>query len=344
MIAHALRRRLRIRIERLAYAIPFRISGYTFDEAEVVVVAIEEDGYEGRGESSGIYFLDETPETMAAEIETLRSELESGLSRKELQTAMPANGARNALDCALWELEARLTAKPAWTIAGINKPRPLLTTYTIGADEPTDMAAVAAEKYASTRALKLKLVGDADTDAERIRAVRRARPDVWIGVDANQGFTPKTLETLLPALLDADVKLVEQPFSRERISDLEGFPRPIPFALDESVLNLGDIHNLVGLTDMINIKLDKCGGLTEGLAMAAEARRLGLGVMVGNMGGSSLAMAPAFILGQLCDIVDLDGPLLLSEDRRPGATYHDGYVDCGDTVWGYPTAAGIPRS
>ena len=334
------RRTLEIRIETFTYRAPFRISGYAFHDAKVVVAVIGENGVEGRGESSGAYYLGETPETMAEAIEELRDKVELGLTRRELQAAMPANGARNAIDCALWELDARLAGKPAWALAGVGKPRPLLTTYTIGADDPSDMAA-GAKNYSDARALKLKLTGDTKLDAERVRAVRDARRDVWIGIDANQGFTPDTLKQLLPTLIEADVKLIEQPFARGQEADLDGFDRPIPFAADESALSLADVQGLIGRFDVLNIKLDKCGGLTEGLAMAADAQRLGLKVMVGNMGGSSLAMAPAFILGQSCHIVDLDGPLFLKSDRVPGATYEDGFVTCPDELWGAP-AVGAP--
>jgi len=327
------RRTLEVRIETFIYRAPFRISGYVFHEAKVVVAVIGEKGIEGRGESSGAFYLGETPEAMAAAIEELRDQIERGLTRRELKGVMPANGARNAIDCALWELDARLAGKPAWALAGIGKPRPLLTTYTIGADDPSDMAA-GAKNYSDARALKLKLTGDAELDAERVRAVWNARKDVWIGIDGNQGFTPDTLERLLPTLIEADVKLIEQPFARGQEADLDGFDRPIPFAADESALSLTDVAGLVGRFDVLNIKLDKCGGLTEGLAMAAEAQRLGLKVMVGNMGGSSLAMAPAFILGQSCDIVDLDGPVFLVTERTPSVRYEHGLIHCDDTLWG----------
>lgn len=248
---------------------------------------------------------------------------------------MAAGGARNAIDCALWELEAGLGGQPAWRMAGVDKPRALLTTFTLPADEPEAMAE-GAKQYAQARALKLKLTGDVQLDAARVRAVRSARSDTWIGVDGNQGFSRDRLEALLPALLEANVKLVEQPFPRGMEAELDGFARPIPFAADESVLTTGDVKGLVGRFDVINIKLDKCGGLTEGLLMAEEARGLGFQVMVGNMGGSSWAMAPAFILGQSCDIVDLDGPIFLQSDRTPGAVYDDGSVFCPDEVWGAP--------
>jgi L-alanine-DL-glutamate epimerase-like enolase superfamily enzyme len=167
-----------------------------------------------------------------------------------------------------------------------------------------------------------------------VNAVRAARPGVWIGVDANQGYRIGELEPLMAALVKANVSLVEQPLARGNEADLQGFSAPIPIAADESALSLKDLPALVGRFNMINIKLDKCGGLTEGLKMARAARELGLGVMVGNMVGTSLAMAPGFVLGQLCDVVDLDGPIFLKRDRAPSGTYADGKIWCGEEVWG----------
>jgi L-alanine-DL-glutamate epimerase-like enolase superfamily enzyme len=169
-----------------------------------------------------------------------------------------------------------------------------------------------------------------------VRAVRRARPDCWLGVDANQGYSAHSLASLMPDLVAAQVKLVEQPFARGRDAELDGFRCPIPVAADESVQGLSEIEPLVGRFDVVNIKLDKCGGLTEGLAMAAEARRHGLGVMVGNMVGSSLAMAPAWLLGQLCDINDLDGTLFVARDRTPAMVFERGKVSYPDGGWGSP--------
>jgi L-alanine-DL-glutamate epimerase-like enolase superfamily enzyme len=191
-----------------------------------------------------------------------------------------------------------------------------------------------ARRYASARALKLKLTGDMALDMERVRAVRAARPDAWIGVDANQGYTFEALKPLIAGLLDAHVSQLEQPLKRGCEAKLQGFISPIPLIADESAQTLEDVAGLVGRFNMVNIKLDKCGGLTEGLAMAREARRLGLGVMVGNMVGSSLAMAPAFVLGQLCDVVDLDGPTFLKHDPAPTVTYVDGMIWCDEQVWG----------
>jgi len=246
---------------------------------------------------------------------------------------LPAGGARNALDLALWDLESACTGTPAWQLAGLGPTRPLLTTFTVGADEPGVMAERAAA-YTHARALKLKLTGDPALDAARVRAVRLRLPQAWIGVDANQGYDAASLPALLPALVDAKVSLLEQPCARGREADLDAVARVLPVAADESILDLAELEALHHRFDVINIKLDKCGGLTEGLLMARRARALGKQVMVGNMAGSSLAMAPAFVLGQLCDVVDLDGPLFLAEDRVPSVRYQDGHVDCPPGIWG----------
>jgi L-Ala-D/L-Glu epimerase / N-acetyl-D-glutamate racemase len=169
--------------------------------------------------------------------------------------------------------------------------------------------------------------------------VRAVRPGVWLGVDANQGYTVSTVERLLPTLIDARVDLLEQPFARGRESDLDGFESPIPIAADESALELADIEGLVGRFSVVNIKLDKCGGLTEALLIAERARHLGLGVMIGCMPGSSWAIAPAYLVGQACSIVDLDAPTILTVDRSPGVTYMGGYLLCGEAVWGSAFAA-----
>ena len=315
---------------------PFTITGYTFTDMTVVVARVGERGTTGAGEAAGVYYLDDDANRMSAAIEHVRRDIELGADRESLRRLLPPGGARNALDCALWDLEAKRLGQPVWRIAGLERPRPLLTTFTVPANDPGTMAAKAIE-YAQAKQLKLKLTGELPLDAERVRAVRRARPDAWIGVDANQGFTAASLTALLPDLVAAKVELVEQAFARGREAELDGFRCPIPVAADESVQGLDEIEPLVGRFDMVNIKLDKCGGLTEGLAMAAEARRLGLGVMVGNMVGSSLAMAPAWILGQVCDLNDLDGTLFISRDRVPAMAFADGKVSYPDKGWGSPS-------
>ncbi|WP_428684946.1 dipeptide epimerase [Sphingopyxis sp.] len=321
------------RVESFPLASPFRISGHVFTEAPVIVVTLSDGTWSGRGEAAGVYYLGDDIAAMTAAVDAVRSDIEAGVTSAALQQRLPAGGARNAIDCALWELEARRSGTPVHELAGLPEPRPLRTTFTLGADDPDAMAA-GARRYEQARALKLKLTGDLDLDIARVDAVRAARPECWIGVDANQGFAIGELDRLIAALVAADVKLLEQPLARGREADLDGYRSPIPIAADESVLTLADIEGLAGRFDVVNIKLDKCGGLTEGLAMARRARDLGLGVMVGNMVSSSLAMAPAFVVGQLCDIVDLDGPIFLAADRTPSIEYRDGDAWCGEAIWG----------
>jgi L-alanine-DL-glutamate epimerase-like enolase superfamily enzyme len=325
--------RLNTAVEKLPLSAPFRISGFVFEEQEVVVVTLDDGLHSGRGEASGVYYLGDTAQSMVAAIEGVRGAIEAGVDRAALQVLLPPGGARNAVDCALWELDAKRWRMPVWKVAELPPAKPLVTTFTLGADDPAVMAA-GARKYAQARSLKLKLTGDLDLDIARVQAVRAARPEVWMGVDANQGYGIDALDSLVSALIPADISLLEQPLKRGREADLQGFSSRIPIAADESALSLGDLAGLVGRFDVVNIKLDKCGGLTEGLAMAHEARRLGLRVMVGNMVGTSLAMAPAFVLGQLCDVVDLDGPIFLAQDRTPSMTYVNGTAWSGDDVWG----------
>jgi len=325
--------RLGVALEKLRLSAPFRISGFTFEEVEVIVVTLDDGLHSGRGEAAGVYYLNDTAQSMQATIEGARGAIEAGIDRSALQELLPPGGARNAGDCALWELDASRLRSPVWKLAGLPPPRALVTTFTLGADDPAAMAA-GAQKFAQARALKLKLTGELELDIERVKAVRAARPGVWMGVDANQGYTIDALDALIGALVQADISLLEQPLKRGREADLKDFASAIPIAADESALSLVDVAGLVGRFNVVNIKLDKCGGLTEGLAMAHEARRLGLQVMVGNMVGTSLAMAPAFVLGQLCDVVDLDGPIFLAEDRTPSMTYTNGTAWSGDNVWG----------
>jgi L-alanine-DL-glutamate epimerase-like enolase superfamily enzyme len=326
------RLKLTVALEKWPLAHPFRIAGHVFDVVELLIVTLESEGYVGRGEAAGVFFKSEKPESMRAELERLRPRVESGVNRGQLASLLPAGGARNALDCALWDLEAQLTGQPVWQLAAMPAPHRLLTTFTCGADTPAAMA-VAARGYVAARAIKMKLMGDAD-DAERILRVRESRPDVWLGVDGNQSFSCAHLEHLLPIMREATVALIEQPFRVGREADLDGFGSPIPIAADESALSREDLEQLRGRFGVVNIKLDKCGGLTEGLAMAELAKQLGMRTMVGCMPGTSLAMAPAFLLGQRCELVDLDAPLFLREDRKDAVRYEDGYISCPSGVWG----------
>jgi L-Ala-D/L-Glu epimerase len=330
--------RLSLAVEKLRLSAPFRISGFVFEEQEAVVATLDDGSHRGRGEASGIYYLGDTAQSMVAAIEGVRAAIEAGIDRPALQDLLPPGGARNAVDCALWELDAQRRRMPVWEVADLPAAKPLVTTFTLGADDPAVMAA-GARKYAQARCLKLKLTGDLDLDIARVRAVRAARPEVWMGVDANQGYGIDALDALVDGLAPADISLLEQPLKRGREADLEGFKSRIPIAADESALKLGDLAGLVGRFNVVNIKLDKCGGLTEGLAMAREARRLGLDVMVGNMIGTSLAMAPSCLVGQLCQVVDLDGPVFLSTDRDPPVLYENGTISCPEALWGTPEPA-----
>ena len=330
---HARELTLDLRVERFPYHQPFRISGHVFTETALLVATLSDGTHAGRGEGAGVYYLGDDIDHMLAEATRVREDIEGGATREELQHLLPPGGARNALDCAFWDLEAKQAGRPVWDLAGLEPPRALRSTLTLGADSPEAMAkaALAIDPEAP---VKVKLTGDLDEDILRVAAIRAARPDAWIGVDANQGYDRRTLAGLLPMLVEHRVAQLEQPLQRGREADLDGLKRPLPFVADESALSLADTASLVGRFDVVNIKLDKCGGLTEGLAIARQAKTLGLDVMVGNMMGTSLSMAPSYLVGQLCDIVDLDGPTFLARDRSPGVEYQGGMIHCPGEVWG----------
>jgi L-alanine-DL-glutamate epimerase-like enolase superfamily enzyme len=325
---------LRAKVEQWPLTRSFRISGYTFEKIDVLFVELEKSGCVGRGEAAGVYYKGDSPVRMLEEVKRCASILEGGFTDETLRGMLCSDGARNAVDCALWDLRAKLTGRPVWELAGLDAPRPLLTTFGCGAESPEEMTKVA-RSYQGARAIKLKLTGE-DVDADRVRAVREGCPDVWLAVDANQGFTRPFLEKLMPVLTDARVSLIEQPFSVGQEDLLDGFHSPIPIAADESVQHPSDIQALATRFNVINIKLDKSGGLTDALAMARMARDLGLETMVGNMIGTSLAMAPAILVGQLCSVVDLDGPLFLKNDRAETVQYCEGMVRFPEGSWGDP--------
>jgi L-Ala-D/L-Glu epimerase len=329
--------KLSAHIEKRPLTQPFHITGYTFTEMEMLVVSLQDGELTGHGEGLGVYYRHDRPASMLQQIEALRETIEHGATREQLLQLLPAGGARNALDCALWDLQAKRQSQPVWQLTGMPAPQSLLTTFTLSAEEPEAMAE-SARQLPHARALKLKLTND-HRNAERVRAVRAARPSIWMMVDANQGFTRESLIADLPAFVEAGVAVVEQPFPIGSEAWLDGLNAPIPIAADESVQDHTDLQNLVGRVQVINIKLDKCGGLTEALTMARQARDLGFKLMVGNMGGTSWSMAPAFVLGSLCSVVDLDGPIYMLADRTPSVTYQDGHVWCPDSVWGGPATA-----
>ncbi len=323
-------------VERAAtrFAEPFRISGYLFEAMPSIVAQIGDGEEIGRGEAAGVYYHNEDQTRMIADVESVTSAIEAGATRAELQTLLPPCGARNALDCALWELDARVARRPVWSLAGLPPPRPLLTTFTLPADKPAQIAEKI-KRLGFAKAIKLKLEGNLDEDRERVAAVRSARPDVWLSVDANQGFTGKDLDGLARIAHDYSVGLIEQPVRRGDEAALDGWRPGISVAADESILHLGELDERANPFDVINIKLDKCGGLTEALAMAHAVRAMGKKVMIGNMGGSTLAMAPGFVVGQLCDIVDLDGPFALADDSHASEIYVDGDIFVPEAIWGW---------
>lgn len=326
---------LELRLEQFPYKRPFRISGHVFEATTVLLAELSDGRHRGRGEGAGVYYLGDDADHMLSQAEGARSRIENGATREELQDILPPGGARNAIDCAYWDLEARRSGRPVWQLASLPEPGPLKSTITLGADEPAAMA-VAATRLDPEAPVKLKLTGETELDAARLAAVREARPEAWIGVDANQGYDLPSLEEILPMMLRLDIALLEQPLARGHEAELDGFERPLPFAADESAVTLSDTEALPGRFDVVNIKLDKCGGLTEGLEIARRARALGLGVMVGNMMGTSLAMVPSYLLGQLCDVVDLDGPTFLQRDREPGVAYGNGHITAPPGIWGWP--------
>ena len=324
-----------LRVERAAMKLsaPFRISGYVFAAMPSIVVHVDDGGQTGRGEAAGVYYLGDDQDRMAAMVESVREPMEGGIGRGGLNALLPPCGARNALDCALWEVESLSSGVPVWALANVPEPRALISTFTLPADDP----AILAGKVGSldfAKAIKLKLDGDIDADAERIAVVRSARPDAWLGVDANQGYAAADFDRLEDILVEHSVSLLEQPLPRGQEHLLAGWRPPFPVAADESILDLAELSERADHFDVINIKLDKCGGLTEGLAMARAARAMGKKVMVGNMGGSTLAMAPAFVLAQLCDLVDLDGPAALANDPQAEMIYSDGQIFVPEALWG----------
>jgi L-Ala-D/L-Glu epimerase / N-acetyl-D-glutamate racemase len=319
-------------IERWRAIRPFRIAGTVWDSFDSVVVELSDNGRVGRGEALGVYYLQETVDSLSAQIEAIADQIEAGIDRAALQKLLPPGGARNAIDCALWDLEAKTTGRTIWDLTMI-APKTLETVFTIGLEPtPEEMAEKAA---AAIRHGLLKVKLDADRPLERLQAIRTARPDVRIVVDANQGWTFAELRTLAPALAKLGVQMLEQPLPRGEDAELEGYHSPVPLCADESCLHLGELEQAARRYQWINIKLDKTGGLTHGLELARAARARRLGVMVGCMAGSSLAMAPSFVVGCLADLVDIDGPLLQRSDRLPGLAYDGGHVSVfGPNVWG----------
>jgi L-alanine-DL-glutamate epimerase-like enolase superfamily enzyme len=324
---------LSVSIERWPLAGAFTISRGTKTEAVVVVAELCDGPHRGRGESVPYARYGETPDSIVAAIETMRPALRQGLNQRQLQGAMPAGAARNALDCAYWDLNAKATGRRAYELADLGAPGPRVTAYTISLASPSAMAE-AAEQAAVRPLLKIKL-GSPEGDAKRIAEVRRAASRSELIVDANEGWTTDNLQQNLAACADAGVTLIEQPLPERADAILAHIKRPIPVCADESLHDRAGLEGLLGKYDAINVKLDKAGGLTEALALVAEAEQRGFSIMVGCMVATSLAMAPAMLVAQRARVVDLDGPLLLARDRPDGLRYDGSLAYPSDAaLWG----------
>jgi L-alanine-DL-glutamate epimerase-like enolase superfamily enzyme len=331
-VAETLVQTLSLSVENWPIRGTFAISRGAKTEAIVVTAEIGDGKARGRGECVPYARYGESVEAVAATLDGLGGAIAAGLDRTALQAALPPGAARNALDCAFWDLEAKAAGQPVHALIGLPAPQPLVTALTLSLDAPDRMAA-AARAAAGRKLLKVKLGADGDT--ERIAAVRREAPQATLIVDANEGWTGANLAANLAACAEAGVALIEQPLPAGADDALARIARTVPICADESAHDRASLAALAGHYDAVNIKLDKAGGLTEALAMAAEARRLDLRIMAGCMVATSLAMAPALLIGQQADFVDLDGPLLLARDRPGGLHYQGSTVDPpSPALWG----------
>ena len=311
---------------------PFRIAGKEWTSSRCLVVELSRNGVIGRGEAQGVFYLNESAESIFKQAHAIAGEVRKGISREGLQDLMPAGGARNAIDCAMWDLECKESGKTIWQLTGI-KPKPVTTVFTIGLESTPEAMATKAAAAVDAPILKIKL--DAHLPYEKLAAIRAARPDAQLVVDANQGWSFELMKQVLPKCVDLDLAMLEQPLARGGDAMLEGFDSPITLAADESCLHMGELEAAARRYSMINIKLDKTGGLTEGLKLASAAKAKGCKLMVGNMLGTSLSMAPSFVIAQLCDFVDIDGPLLLKHDQPHGLRYDKGVVNgVNPKLWG----------
>ena len=310
---------IQAKVEIFPLAQVFRISRGARTQAEVVTVIYEKDGIIGRGECVPYARYDETLESVTKQIE----DLPDNIDKETLQETLPPGAARNAVDCALWDFECKKLDQRIWETANIQQPEKNITAYTLSLDEPENMFKQA-EKNSNRPLLKIKL--GTPNDMPRLEAVRKGAPNSEIIVDANEGWDAEIYSQLAPQLVRLGVKLVEQPLPADKDDDLIGLPRPLPICADESCHDRKSLEKLIGKYDFVNIKLDKTGGLTEALLLKNKALEAGFKIMVGCMVGSSLAMAPATLIAQNATFVDLDGPLLLAQDRQHGLLYDESWV------------------
>lgn len=314
--------KLKIETPSYPYTVPFSITGYTFTASDLVQVVLTKDGVSGRGEAAGVYYTGETVHSMVAQLESIATSLDSEIRNEALLHLLPPGGARNALDCAMWDLKCKLGGKSIWEELSIS-PHQLTTVATVGIGSIEAMAEQAS-RYAKYQNLKIKL--DANHPVERLEAIRKVRPDANLVVDVNQGWSFAELKEYGPHAERLGIAMIEQPLQRGGDEELEGYSSPIPLGADESCLDLSEYPFVAKRYDIINIKLDKCGGLTEGLQIVKQAQADGKGLMVGNMMGTSLSMAPSYVIGQFCRFVDIDGPLLMQQDIENGLNYRAGGV------------------
>ena len=324
--------KMSVHIEEWELIQPFRISNFEWINSRGIVVQLAEDGHLGRGEAQGVFYLDESAESLFEQVHAVAAEIRAGITREALQDLLPAGGARNAIDCAMWDLECKKSGKTIWQLTGID-PKPVTTVFTIGLESTPEAMAAKAAAAADAPVLKIKLSDH--QPYEKLAAIRAARPDAKLVVDANQGWDFELLKEVIPKCVPLDLGMIEQPLPRGNDAALEGFESPITLAADESCLDSSELDTAASRYRMINIKLDKTGGLTEALKLAYAAREKGCKLMVGNMVGTSLGMAPSFVVAQLCDFVDIDGPLLLKHDHPLGLEYNKGVVSSLDSrLWG----------
>ncbi len=309
----------------------FTISRGSKTQADVVIVELTQDGVTGRGECVPYARYDESIASVLQQLTDVADRVEQGATRTDIQSLLPAGAARNALDCAYWDLECKLSGQTIWEKTNVT-PETLITAFTLSLDTPENMYQAAVDN-AHRPLLKLKLGGAGDL--ERVQAVRRGAPDARIILDANEAWSVDDYTYLLPELVKLNVAMIEQPFPASDDAALDTLPHLIPICADESCHDRSSLDNIIGRYEMINIKTDKTGGLTEALALKAQAQKAGLDIMVGCMLASSLSMAPAFVVAQGAQVVDLDGPLLLKEDIDNGFEFSvNQMLPFSSTLWG----------
>lgn len=327
------RRLLSATIEEWPVQGVFRISRGAYEKVSVIVVRVEEDGACGWGEGRPYQRFGETDSSVMGQVEEIQTRIEQGADRQELQQLLPPGAARNATDCALWDLEAKKQGQPVWSLAGLAEPAPVMTAHSVGLDDPEIMAEKARLLSQRFPLIKLKLGGEGD--GARVAAVRKAAPEVRLIVDANEAWHPAEIERRLDQMASFGVEFVEQPLPESEDDVLASVNSPVPIYADESCRDTSTLDRLVGRYDGVNVKLDKAGGLTEALRVVSAARTLNFSILVGSMVGTSLALAPSVLLASLSDLADLDGPLLLSRDRTPSVEYEgESVLPPPEALWG----------